>query len=151
MRADQASPSSGAAASPARRRRRKRLSPLFKSARDALAACVVFTAVTSPFMSDPSAASPHSLANFVLPQSASPQQAAVAKDTGAPPLVQIATTTSPSSAEAVYRRTSDQAAWALLTLAFSLAVALNLATFRHLRRAYAPKRRHSVRGGLSGT
>ena len=36
--------------------------------------------------------------------------------------------------------TSDTAAWTLLGLTFSLLAALNLAIFRHLRRAYAPPR-----------
>jgi hypothetical protein len=59
------------------------------------------------------------------------------------PLVQIATATSP--ADAVYRHTSQAAAWLLLGVAFSTMAALNLAVIRHLKRAYAaPTKRVST-------
>ena len=56
------------------------------------------------------------------------------------PIVEIATTASPTSPEAVYRRTSAQTAWMLLLMSLSVIVALNMALFRHLRQAYTPRR-----------
>jgi hypothetical protein len=56
------------------------------------------------------------------------------------PLVGIATTSSVTSPDAVFRRTSASAAWGLLGIAFSILAVLNLAIFSHLRRTYAPKR-----------
>lgn len=61
------------------------------------------------------------------------------------PLVEIATTSSVTSPDAVFRRTSASAAWGLLGVAFSILAVLNLAIFSHLRRAYAPKRRSEGR------
>ena len=57
-----------------------------------------------------------------------------------PPIIEIATTASATSPDAVYRRTSTAAAWLLLSFAFSLVAALNLAFIRHMRRAYANPR-----------
>jgi hypothetical protein len=57
------------------------------------------------------------------------------------PVVEIAITSSPTNADAVYHRTSAQAAWALILLGLSAAAALNLALLRHLRQAYASPRR----------
>jgi hypothetical protein len=62
------------------------------------------------------------------------------------PVVEIATTSSPNSPDAVYRRTSEQAAWGLLMIALSLVAALNLALFRHMRQAYASPRRRNPSG-----
>jgi hypothetical protein len=58
------------------------------------------------------------------------------------PLIQISTA---HPREAVYRRTSSQAAWGLLGVAFSLLAALNLAFLRHIKRAYAPATRRYPR------
>ena len=62
------------------------------------------------------------------------------------PIVEIATTASPTGPDAVFRRTSVQTAWVLLMMSFSLIVALNLALFRHLRQAYTPAKRRKVPG-----
>lgn len=62
------------------------------------------------------------------------------------PVIEIATTSSPNNPDAVYRRTSTQAAWALLMIGLSMVVALNMALFRHMRAAYAPPRRRNSQG-----
>lgn len=59
------------------------------------------------------------------------------------PVVEIATTSSPSNPDAVYRRTSIHAAWTLLMLSLSVIVALNLALYRHMRTAYTPRIRRA--------
>jgi hypothetical protein len=58
------------------------------------------------------------------------------------PLIQISTA---HPREAIYRRTSSQAAWGLLGVAFSLLTALNLAFLRHIKRVYAPATRRYPR------
>ncbi|MBR2537373.1 MAG: hypothetical protein IKE66_14985 [Hyphomicrobium sp.] len=57
--------------------------------------------------------------------------------------IEIATTSSANSANAVYGRTSIQAAWILLLLSTSAIIALNLALYRHIRTAYTPRRRRN--------
>ena len=49
------------------------------------------------------------------------------------PVVEIATTSSPANPDAVYRRTSAQAAWTLLMIGLSITAALNFALLRHLQ------------------
>jgi hypothetical protein len=66
-------------------------------------------------------------------------QPALGLSTDVPAMVEIATTSSSQAPDAVYRRTSATAAWLLLSLAFSLLIAFNMAILRHMRRAYAPK------------
>ena len=61
-------------------------------------------------------------------------------------MIEIATTSSTNNADAVFHRTSAQAAWALLMIALSIVVALNLALFRHMRQAYTPARRRNPHG-----
>jgi len=61
------------------------------------------------------------------------------------PIVEIATTSSFTNPDAVFRRTSANAAWGLLGVALSILAVLNLAIFSHLRRTYAPKRRSEGR------
>ncbi|MGL4397556.1 MAG: hypothetical protein ACRCS9_13530 [Hyphomicrobium sp.] len=60
-------------------------------------------------------------------------------------IVEIATVSSASSPDAVYRRTSGVAALGLLMAAISALAALNLALFRHLREAYADPRKRKTR------
>ena len=104
---------------------------------DAAAALALFMFATMTLASAPTSANPH---NFgAHGQFASPATPAIA-DTGRPPIVEIATTSSPQAADAVYRRTSSAAAWVLLSFAFSLVAALNMAFLRHMRRAYANPR-----------
>lgn len=68
------------------------------------------------------------------------------------PVVEIAITASSDSPNAVFHRTSTEAAWALLLLAMSMVAALNLALFRHMRQAYTPARRRATQAAprLSG-
>jgi hypothetical protein len=92
----------------------------------------------------PSSASPNvpSSVTYQATQSSIAMKALGTTDTR--PVVEIATTSSPANADAVYHRTSVQAAWALVLLGLSIAAALNMALLRHLRQAYAsPQRRRS--------
>lgn len=57
--------------------------------------------------------------------------------------IEIATTSSAYNADAVYGRTSIQAAWVLLMLSLSAIIALNMALYRHMRTAYTPRRRRN--------
>jgi len=112
--------------------RRHSLRPVY----DALAAFVVLLAVGLTCDAPSSAA--HPMFGGLQPP---PSEFAVAlSDTADRPIVEIATTNSSYSPDAVYRRTSATAAWVLLSLAFSVVAAFNLAFFRHMRRAYRPSR-----------
>lgn len=115
---------------------------VLRPALDALGALAVFTMVSVVLVSHPSAASPSvasprtvGLVMLESPNATLIQNAVVDDDDNAP-IVQIATTVSSNSSDAVYRRTSADAAWGLLAIAFSLLAALNLAFFRHLRKVY---------------
>jgi hypothetical protein len=117
---------------------RQRTRLLFvRPAVDAIAALALFMLATMTLASAPTAANPH-LAG-AAPQFTSTVTPAIA-DAGDRPIVEIATTSSPQAADAVYRRTSSSAAWVLLSLAFSILVAFNLAFLRHMRQAYAHPR-----------
>lgn len=109
-----------------------------RPAADALAALALFTLVTVTFGAGPTSANPHIPAAQLHVQTHGAQRALGSSD-DVPALVEIATTSSPHAADAVYRRTSESAAWLLLSLAFSLMIAFNMAILRHMRRAYAPK------------
>lgn len=116
---------------------------LMRPAADALATWVVFAVITMSVACGPLWAKPN-LTNIAQVQSAAAAPIALkaAGDSNPAPLIEIATTQSANSPNAVYRRTSAGAAWLLLSAAVSLLVALNLALFRHLRHAYAgPARR----------
>jgi hypothetical protein len=109
---------------------------------DAAGAFLVLCLICLSFGAAPSSASPN-VTSFTTLQLAQPPVAmkAVAKP-ATQPVIEIATTSSPANADAVYRRTSFQAAWGLLMIGLSLVVALNMALYRHLRQAYAvPQRR----------
>jgi hypothetical protein len=67
---------------------------------------------------------------------ATPALKAIA-DQNPPPVIEIATTSSVWDSNAVFRRTSNTAAWGLLGLSLLLLAALNLGFFRHLVRVYA--------------
>jgi hypothetical protein len=106
---------------------------------DASAAGIVFVLLTAVMTSAPVRACPFSVAFSGLDHKAAPfVLRAVAKPEPAP-ITEIATTSSAWAPNAVFRRTSDTAAWSLLGISFSLLTALNLAFFRHLRRTYAPR------------
>ncbi len=112
--------------------------------RPALDACAAFSLcvlVSLGLSSDPTSASPHHLLSPGLSSNyvASP---AVATP-GERPIFNVATRTSASADDAVYRQTGIVAAWLLLSFAFSLLAALNLALVRHLRQAYANPRKRT--------
>lgn len=114
-----------------------------RTVRDALVAFTAFGFISGAVVCLPSAASPTLAgAAFSVP---APNGSAVSRDArdDRAPVVQIATTVSSTSSNAVFRRTSDQTAYLLLAVAFSLLAALNLAFVRHLREAYAPLLRRS--------
>jgi hypothetical protein len=117
----------------------------FKPVRDAFLAAAAFTLISGPVVCGPSIAGPHgpAIAAASAPPAPLTNQALAVDEPRA--LVQVATASSPTAPDTVYKRTSAQAAWLLLTLAFSLVTALNLATFRHLRSAYARPVRRSDR------
>jgi hypothetical protein len=118
--------------------RRFVIRPIF----DAAAAAAVFAMFTFFTTCEPVRASTNPAAFAGLERAAPPVAIKAVGEAGPPPIIEIATTSSTTNADAVYRRTSATAAWVLLGLAFSLLAALNLTVFRHLRRAYvAPKRR----------
>lgn len=128
-----------------RRRYRGRVAGFRRPVIDALTAFSAFAVVASCLAAQPLAASPFFAPSALsLPAPNGSPIAAVARDEAAP-VVQIATTASSNSSNAIFRRTSDQAATMLLAVSFSLLAALNLAFFRHLRRVYVrPQRRQRV-------
>jgi hypothetical protein len=92
----------------------------------------------------PSSASPNVPAAVTYQNAQKPVAIKAIAEADVHPVVEIAITSSPANADAVYHRTSAQAAWALILLGLSAAAALNMALFRHLRQAYAsPRRRGS--------
>lgn len=118
------------------RSRRRSLVP--RPAIDALAAFLLFLAATMSIGIAPTAAHPN-----LAYGSAGLRQTQVLHALGEAddqPIIEIATTASATSPDAVFRRTSTAAAWVLLSFAFSLVAALNLAFIRHMRRAYANPR-----------
>jgi hypothetical protein len=120
-----------------RKYRRFVLRPLIDAAAAGLAFALVATMLTSAPVT--AGTNPGAFAGLERAASASTMKAA-----GEPcplPIIEIATTSSPSDANSVFRRTSATAARALLGIAFSLLAALNLALLRHLRRAYATSSR----------
>lgn len=118
---------------------------LFRPIIDAAAAFAVLCVLGMAIGIGPTAASPH----FPTPHSSyalsgTPAvQKAIASAGDRPDAVEIATTSSPNSPNAVYGRTSIQAAWILLMLSVSGIVALNMALYRHMRTAYSPRRRRN--------
>lgn len=115
--------------------RPSRFSPL-RTAADAAVALVLFVLATMTLASAPTSANP-SVPAYTHFAPAAQRALADADDT--PALVEIATTSSPQAADAVYRRTSATAAWILLSLSFSLLIAFNMAMLRHMRRAYSKR------------
>jgi hypothetical protein len=110
--------------------------------RDAAAAFVVFGLISSAVTCAPSSASPNPgafAATHETPSDAAMKAVGDASDQ--PAVIEIATTSSPANADAVYKRTSAGAAWLLLASAFSMLAALNLAFLRHMRRVYAMPRK----------
>jgi hypothetical protein len=116
---------------------------LLHPVRDAAAAFVVFGLISSAVTCAPSSASPNPgafAATHQTPADAAKKAVGDANDRTA--VIEIATTSSPFNADAVYKRTSSGAAWLLLASAFSMLAALNLAFLRHMRRVYVlPRKR----------
>jgi hypothetical protein len=114
---------------------------------DAAAAWLVFGFATAmvtcaPLSAGTNVASPAAFSG--LERAARPEAVKAVGEPGPAPIIEIATTSSSVSQDAVYRRTSASAAWGLLGIAISLLVAFNLSIIRHLRRVYAmPKRRNT--------
>lgn len=118
---------------------------LIRPVLDTAGAFLFLCLICLSFGAAPSSASPN-VATFTTLQLAQPPVAMKAVASSASqPVIEIATTSSPANADAVYRRTSFQAAWGLLMIGLSLVVALNMALYRHLRQAYAvPQRREKA-------
>lgn len=112
---------------------------------DAAAAFVLLCMASVLIGIGPSSASPQlppPTASYAM--SATPVlQKAIASAGDQHAAIEIATTSSADSANAVYGRTSVQAAWILLLLSTSAIIALNLALYRHMRTAYTPRRRRN--------
>lgn len=126
--------------------RRKLRHRLFRPAADAAIAFAVFVAVAAAIPCPPLSASPRSgLAVAVAATHAPLAAKAIADEDDRPAVVEIATTSSAQAPNAVFKRTSLEAAWALIALAFSVLTALNLAMVRHVRQTYAsPVRQESL-------
>jgi hypothetical protein len=102
---------------------------------DTVVSGLAFVLVTTMFVAPVNAGtSPAAFAG--IERAASPAAVEALAEQGPLPIVVIATASSP--ADAVYRQTSQTAAWGLLGVAFSLMAALNLAFLRHLRQTYTP-------------
>jgi hypothetical protein len=110
-----------------------------RPAADAMAALVLFVCVSMMIGAGPTSANPHIPAAGQVHSSSPAARAAIVTGQDEPAIVEIATTSSPQAPDAIYGRTSATAAWLLLSLAFSLLIAFNMAILRHMRRAYAPK------------
>jgi hypothetical protein len=107
---------------------------------DAALAGLVFTLVSTTLMCNHARAGTSPAAFAGIERAAVPTAIKAVAEPAQLPVIAIATASSP--ADAIYRRTSVSAAWALLGVAFSLMAALNLAVLRHLKRAYVtPVRR----------
>jgi hypothetical protein len=104
-------------------------------------AAVVVLIVALQCLSSPASAQ-ITPAAFAQVEDYAPSVAVVAAGQRGPaPIVEIATTSSDSSNDAVFRRTSVRAAWGLLGTAFCALFVLNIIFFSHLRREYTPKKR----------
>ncbi len=105
---------------------------------DACAAFGLFVLMTLALSSGPSSASPHDFlsAPVAMGKNTSPALAA----SGEGKIFQVTSKSSSATNGAVYRQTDTASAWLLLSLAFSVLAAFNMALIRHLRQAYASPR-----------
>ncbi len=137
-RLSETDPNNGASVSAGRRELRY---AVFRPALDACAAFGLFVLVSLALTSAPSSASPHRYLNPI------PAVTALAYPALAVPgdleTTKIAFKASNAADGAVYRQTDATASWLLLTLAFSVLAAFNMALIRHLRQAYANPRKRS--------
>ncbi|HEY8194231.1 MAG TPA: hypothetical protein VIF13_04210 [Hyphomicrobium sp.] len=127
----------------ARAVRPRRRSVVLRPILDAIVAGTVFLFLTCLTSSAPVRACPFSAAFAGIEHSIKPSTLKAVGEPGPAPIIEIATTSSAWDSNAVFRRTSDTAAWSLLGLSISLLAALDLAIFRHLRRVYAVQRRRN--------
>jgi hypothetical protein len=109
-----------------------------RPALDACAAFGLFVLMTLALSSGPSSASPHHFlsAPVAISQPASPALA----EAGDGKIFEVTSKTSGVATSAAYRQTDMTSAWLLLSLAFSVLAAFNMALIRHLRQAYASPR-----------
>lgn len=126
--------------------RPKARSALIRPILDAAGTFAVLCFVCLSLGAAPSSASPNVTSFNTLQLVPSPDAIKALGQSDVRPVIEIATTSSPDNADAVYRRTSFQAAWVLLMLGLSLVAALNMALFRHMRNAYASPRRRAQTG-----
>lgn len=103
---------------------------------DAAGTALLFVMLTSVGASAPVKACAFAGAFGGIERPLTPQAIEAIAEAGPAPIIEIATTSSSKNPDAVFRRTSGTAAWALLGLSLSLLTALNLSIFRHLRRVY---------------
>lgn len=127
------------------KRQEKARSILFRPMIDAAAAFALLCIVSLSLGIGPTSASPQTpppTASYAM--IATPvMQKAIASAGDRHAAIEIATTSSANNPNAVYGRTSIQAAWMLLLLSTSAIIALNLALYRHMRSAYTPRRRRN--------
>jgi len=128
---------------PTRARRQKRRRRLIRPFLDAAGAALLFVMLTGVGASAPVKACAFSGAFSAMERPLAPHAVKALGEAGPPPIIEIATTSSSRSPDAIFRRTSSTAAWGLLGLSLSLLAALNLSFFRHLRRVYAHPRTRS--------
>lgn len=120
--------------------------PILDAAGTFAVLCLLCLSLGSFLGAAPSSASPNVTGFNTLQLAPSPDAIKAIGQSDVRPVIEIATTSSPANADAVYRRTSFQAAWVLLMLGLSLVAALNMALFRHMRNAYASPRRRAQTG-----
>ena len=112
-----------------------------RPARDACVAFGLFVLVSLALSSGPTSASPHRLLS-PNPGFALLTTHAVATP-GGQQIFNVAAKRSTVVSSEAYRPTDTTAPWLLLSLAFSLLAALNMALVRHLRQAYANPRKRA--------
>ena len=120
--------------------RTKTRNTLIRPALDAIGVFAILCILCLSIGTAPSSASPNAPRTSTFQSTAAPMTMKAVGEADVQPVVEIATTSSPANPDAVYRRTSAQAAWTLLMIGLSITAALNLALLRHLRGAYAQPR-----------
>jgi hypothetical protein len=118
---------------------------LLRSAADAAAAGVFFVIASMTLASAPSSANPGAgtgdYGHMLISQGTATGAQIVSQKSFAAGGVQLEVKTQVSN---------RQVKWAILSVAFSLLAALNLAFFRHLRRVYANPRKRAARASGAG-
>ena len=125
--------------------RRNRRYALLRPVLDACTAFALFVIVSLALSSGPTSASPHRLliAGTPFTQVANPKAATPGDLQRDRQIFQIAAYSQPAATDAAFRQTDALAAWLLLSFAFSLLAALNMALVRHLRQAYSNPRKRN--------